>query len=258
MEVLSVRCTRKTIYNYPVHSHGCWEILYQISGVGVITIEGRKHSISPGDIVILPPNISHGTTAVGGFCDMSMLVKEMQPIGDERGKIITDDESRTILELLQIAERCYQKLDGTEKNRSFAVINSLGESVYQLLCSFYARNTKRDSRLDKIIERMEANVSNPDFDLSAEIDNLGYSKGYFRKLFKDDTGESPVHFFNRLRIEQAKKIFSTYGKERSIKDVSMSCGFTDAYYFSRMFKKITGVSPQYYVNNINEFDMRLI
>lgn len=83
-------------------------------------------------------------------------------------------------------------------------------------------------------------------DLSA--DNIaavvGLSPSYLRSLFKKSEGESPIHYLNRTRIERAKEMISS--NMFRLEEVALACGFQNVYYFSRVFKEFTGVTPGKY------------
>ena len=73
---------------------------------------------------------------------------------------------------------------------------------------------------------------------------LGISTVYFRKLFTEVVGVSPIAYARRLRIEKAREMLkSDYG---SLSDVAYSLGYTSLYDFSRDFKKHTGIAPSKY------------
>lgn len=57
-------------------------------------------------------------------------------------------------------------------------------------------------------------------------------------------GQSPVDFINRKRIERAQ--FLLLGEKAPLKETAEEVGFQDVYYFSRIFRKITGISPARY------------
>ena len=66
------------------------------------------------------------------------------------------------------------------------------------------------------------------------------SPGYFRKLFKDVTGFSPLAYTNRLRVIRAAALLQ---QGSTVGAAAESVGIYDLNYFSRLFKKIMGVSP---------------
>lgn len=85
-------------------------------------------------------------------------------------------------------------------------------------------------------ENVEKNI---DFKQVASNHNLGYN--YFRKIFKEFSGEPPAQYHLNLKIKRAKELLLSTNK--IVKQISYELGFQSAYYFSRIFKLKTGFSP---------------
>ena len=69
----------------------------------------------------------------------------------------------------------------------------------------------------------------------------GLSSSGFRRLFKQEMGISPIEYVQKRTISRAMELL---GKgELSITEVALECGFQDAFYFSRFFRRQTGTSP---------------
>jgi len=76
------------------------------------------------------------------------------------------------------------------------------------------------------------------------------SSSYLSKVFKATTGYSIIEFFNKIKVDKAKEIIIE--DDKKIKEVAQMLGFTDEFYFSRIFKKIEGVSPsEFYSKNVH-------
>ncbi len=73
----------------------------------------------------------------------------------------------------------------------------------------------------------------------AQICNI--SPHYFCKQFKRLTGKSVISYINELRISQSK--FLMRNTKYSITEIAFTVGYNDANYYSRIFKKVTGISP---------------
>ena len=91
----------------------------------------------------------------------------------------------------------------------------------------------------------------------------GVSETYFRRLFFEVYGVTPVAYINALRVQRAKDLLSERGAQRekerrqsgakigqrksreacTIGEIAELCGFPDVFYFTRLFKKVTGVPP---------------
>lgn len=73
---------------------------------------------------------------------------------------------------------------------------------------------------------------------------LGISTVYFRKLFTETVGMSPINYIHQLRINKAKEILKSDYPKMSV--ISEMLGYSSIYHFSKMFKQYTGVSPVRY------------
>lgn len=73
---------------------------------------------------------------------------------------------------------------------------------------------------------------------------VGFNATYFSALFKKETGQNFMEYLTELRINKAKELLC--GDALSVQDVAELVGYRDLKYFSRLFKKTTGVSPSDY------------
>lgn len=76
------------------------------------------------------------------------------------------------------------------------------------------------------------------------------SESHFIRVFKKETGYSPMEFLIRVRIDKAKKLLRSGTK--NITEVSLQCGFSSTSHFSSSFTKHTGVTPSEYQNSYTQ------
>jgi AraC-like DNA-binding protein len=76
-----------------------------------------------------------------------------------------------------------------------------------------------------------------------------FSPSHLYRLFKSSTGYAPIDFFLRTKIHAAAQ--DIYFSTLPVKDIATSYGIEDPYYFSRLFKKIIGISPKNLRNSEN-------
>src|SRR4051812_24547581 len=69
----------------------------------------------------------------------------------------------------------------------------------------------------------------------------GVSRFHFARQFRLSTGESPMEYLRRVRIERSKSILQT--RDATIAEVAARLGFSDQSHFTRIFGRLVGVSP---------------
>ena len=72
----------------------------------------------------------------------------------------------------------------------------------------------------------------------------------FDRRFNKATGNTPVEYSQRVKIESAKKAFET--SRKTINEVMYDVGYSDVKAFREVFRKITGISPLEYRNKYNK------
>jgi len=87
---------------------------------------------------------------------------------------------------------------------------------------------------------MESNIFSA-INLSAISDKLGISTSRLNEIFKTYTSMTPYQYYIHIKIHRAESFLEQ--EELSVKEVAYKMGFDDQYYFSRLFKNKTGISP---------------
>ncbi|WP_234123077.1 AraC family transcriptional regulator [Clostridium hydrogenum] len=77
--------------------------------------------------------------------------------------------------------------------------------------------------------------------------NMYLSPVYISKIFKEQTGVSPINYLIKIRLEKAVHLL--IGTNLSVKTIAKSVGYNDAYYFSKLFKKYYNCSPSRFKAN---------
>lgn len=72
----------------------------------------------------------------------------------------------------------------------------------------------------------------------------GVSTRYFNELFSVFFGVSPKEYIVRMQLDTARNLLAT--SDDSIGRIASACGFGDVYYFSKVFRKVMGMSPSEY------------
>lgn len=95
----------------------------------------------------------------------------------------------------------------------------------------------------RIVEYVNKNLDK-DINLDSAAKYICMNSSYFSRFFKSKTGENFVDFLSRARIEKAKKLL--LNTSMTVDAIAEKVGHTNKAYFSKVFKKMTGVSPGEY------------
>ncbi len=95
-----------------------------------------------------------------------------------------------------------------------------------------------------ITKEIIRNVFDPRISISKIIESYNISEAHFRRLFKKIYKLSPVKFVQNIRINKAKQLL--IDKNLPINLIAKKCGYEDEFYFSRIFKKATGITASEY------------
>ena len=120
--------------------------------------------------------------------------------------------------------------------------------VYELYAEGLKAGSKgqvgQNEHFSKMTDFVLSRYTQPDFSVEAIAEYAGISQVHVRRLFQEAVNTSPVRYVNFLRLEKAKNMLRT--SNFSISEVALAVGFSDPYYFSRLFKKAVGISPAQY------------
>lgn len=108
-------------------------------------------------------------------------------------------------------------------------------------------NFHSGSKTDKIVEAAKEYVREnygEKLTLAAIASKIGISQGYLSSVFKKQTGGNLNDYINQMKIEKAKELLEKH--EYMMYEISDMLGFENPYYFSKVFKKLTGITPSEY------------
>ena len=142
-----------------------------------------------------------------------------------------------------------------EFNSQFYVENLFSSSVsYEqlednftsLLTGLFEKtNPPKETSADALIESsIEYFTQNLDSNITMQMlcNKYQVSQVYLCRIFKKQLDMTPIDYFIHMKIDRAKELFLQY-PTLPVKDVAEMMGFSDSYYFSKVFKKITGQTP---------------
>jgi AraC-like DNA-binding protein len=148
---------------------------------------------------------------------------------------------------IRLFEELYQNLSMgySTENLEYATI-----CLWYLLGSFNylpqferIRAIQQHDIIEKSIVYMHDHI-NGQINLTDLASLCGYSVSHYSLVFRKKTSRSPIEYFNNLKIQKACQILDF--TDSHIKEIAAQLNFEDQFYFSRVFKKVMGISPVEY------------
>lgn len=132
-------------------------------------------------------------------------------------------------------------------------LEALSQSLQKILITMESESDElgvyrsKDSRLDQqsICLLMETYLQEnfaKDVSFQELSEKFGFTPEYLGKIFKKHSGETPLKYLTRLRMNEAKRLLLN-NPEMEIQMVGELVGYKDGFYFSRAFKSYTGIQP---------------
>ena len=231
--------------------------IYVVDGAGWYEVAGQKYKAENNQYFILPAGKPHKYGAdknrpwtiywlhFRGTVAWQFLPQVPVPID-----LIPDARSR-IGDRINIFEEMFLTLKNgyTIENirySSCVLHYYLGTLRYER--QFTERGSSPESNIvDLSIHFMKEHLETK-LSLKEISDAVGYSPTHFSLLFRQQTGHSPLMYFNLLKIQEACAMLDE--TDMKINQISFKIGIDDTYYFSRLFSKTMGMSPKEYRSRI--------
>jgi AraC-like DNA-binding protein len=106
-----------------------------------------------------------------------------------------------------------------------------------------ARQRTDADRFSRLLAELQRTCAEP-WTLDQMAARLQLRRTRFSALFHHYTGDAPLHYLLRLRVEQARRLLRT--TDQSVTEIAMACGFASSQHFARVFQQFTGVTASAY------------
>ena len=221
------------------HQHTCYEFIYYLKGSGNGIFGESKYSYSPGNFVLVSPNVIHGETHESQTSMISVGFRLQNHFASPQSCCFKDTGSE-IFNLIQMIRHEF-KQKGIYYQQS--IENLLGRIVIEILKKTSNAVSQKRNNIDYAVSYIrEYYMSN--IDLTELARSTGYCDDHFRIVFKKRTGLSPKEYILQTRLNAAKKMLAD--SRISLSDISSKCGYEYYSQFSLFFKKRTSLTPSEY------------
>lgn len=242
MQFETIICPQKCAGEAHRHTHEEWEFIYASQGEGKIVVDGVSHPFTPGTVVCVPPGALHYNWSANRYSQIAIRFTGFENPIRKPVLVFQDDKDGTFESLARIMLRLYYSGESDKGE----VLDSLCTVLCTLIVSA-AEGKKEHPQMEAFKQAIALNFMDPEFTVSDAYGALNYSQGHFRKLFREQTGMSPVQYLTECRLTHAKRLLEQKNTaDAAIGYIALRSGFYDQKYFARLFKQRFGVTPQTY------------
>lgn len=233
------------------HAHAFYHLFYIRSGKAVIRVGERSYNLTGDSCMIIPPGVLHEIPAEEHSLLTANEVKFT--VEDPALQQALANHSPLLLNHAPYIGQSMQKIvfswSSTDPSyREYAniflsaMLLSIAEdqSLTETQISTYI-DTAPYPRLVKQIIRYIEDTHTESFLLETLAQDLGYNKRYLCSAFKKATGITILDYLNHVRIRHATNCFYYYNVPISV--IAQFVGFVTPLHFTRVFKKLVGISP---------------
>jgi len=248
------------------HSHDYTEIKIVLSGFFTYIIDDNTYEVNKGNIIIINPGVKHKKVIPAGVSveEFNYALNNIQfknlPANSLIGSTTLPVFSLPLYQP-EILKCINETLIEQEKNEPYCDL-LIKCSIMKLTALLHRGMSVKKDRTEKarlnfagsektnivntILQYLSKNYMKQ-ISLYRIAHNMYLSPVYISKIFKEETGESPINHLIRIRLTKAQEMLSN--GDMPIKVIASSVGYEDAYYFSKLYKKYYGIPPSFEKSN---------
>ena len=259
-------------YKDYVEDHDFWELCYVVSGEITLFLEDVPMQLTKNQLLLIPPNRTHSFLSASGNENRAFVIcfdsfsQGLTPIS---GTVFSPDAlQQTCMD--RILEECRTTFRMNESGHLEILPAPLfgGQQALMLQLEYLLINLVRRMSVEKnsgivffsdehfyadlvgaITRYLRKNIQRK-LSLDEICSRFSYSKSFLSKIFKEQTGQTLIACFNKLKMEEAARLLQE--TSLSVTAIAGLLGYQDVKYFDAIFKKHNGTTPvAYRTNQIN-------
>ncbi|MFK7804948.1 MAG: AraC family transcriptional regulator [Anaerolineae bacterium] len=227
-------------------------LIFCVKGEGWFKIgDGPQQRLNTNEALFIPSGVPHvyGSSEQSPWSIHWIHLSGLESISYatqfQQGKFKLRVDKESSKRAVQLFRQCYDILaEGFVLNRLIYAAkvshNLLGELFFNNSAfSAYQRSNRLHS-IESTLNYLRQNMSDR-LSLTEMAQHANLSVPHFSRLFREQTGYAPVDYFIHLKLQKASSLLNL--TDMSVREIASSVGYEDPYYFSRLFKKVIGISP---------------
>ena len=223
-----------------------WVFEYICRGSGYLNINGKEYAPSAGDVYIvrLGSNHEYGSNPNDPWRKIWFNFSGVLVSSLLKHYSIDDIEYiHNCPELESVFKECLAEMQANTDSAHFHSVMVLHKLIYHISRFVHGSRTLWDDVVKQLKSRIDSEAVSGKT-LNEIVSGMGLSESQLRRKFKNAYGCTPYAYLLDCRLEMAKTLL--LNTPEKVSDIAQRIGFSNAYYFSSIFKKKFGISPAVY------------
>lgn len=226
--------------------------IYCMEGSGTIHVEGKKYTLYENQAFCIPQFAGHRYYSCEedpwSILWVHFKGEDTQYFPLKECKIVSFTSENAANRMQFLFNLLFRVLEGNYTLGNFIYISQV---LSLILAETYDRekhNTtlEQNKHVTNVVRYMYKHLEE-NLTLEEIVEEFELSKSYLNAIFQKYTQHAPMDFFINLKMKKACRLLRT--TDLYIYEVAQKMGYVDQYYFSRIFKKVVGMSPKEYRNS---------
>ena len=259
-------------FSYSGERHNFWEMVYVDSGSVEISTDEKFSILKQGDVIFHKPDEFHTLnankrTAANVFVISFVCSSESMHFFDEKIMSVPSNLKKHISSIIEEYKETFFPMKPDDVKLSikdnppigsqqmiktyleqFLILLIRHEQGKKNLRVFPSKESMENHLVSEMIKWIDSNIYK-DISIAQICDELNYSRAYLSKIFKQETDYTILEYIVQQKIKEAKKLIRE--KNMNFTQISDKLSFDNPHYFSRVFKRVTNMTPSEYKNSVH-------
>lgn len=258
-------------FYYNGEKHNFWELVYVDSGAVEIRADHNFITLKQGQIIFHKPNEFHTLcadkkNAANVFVISFECSSETMHFFNEKNMTVPSNLKKYISSIIEEYNETFFPMDYEDKKLSikenppigsqqmiktyleqFIILLLRHEQDIRNIRVFPSKESIENHLVSKLLKKIDDNIYN-NISVAEICRDMHYSRAYLSKIFKVETDYTILEYAMKQKIKEAKRMIRE--KNMNFTQISDKLAFDNPHYFSRVFKRVTNMTPTDYKKSL--------